>query len=244
MSVTTANPFLDRAEDHFVHGHLLGGWIVDYIDLEESLAVGSLAQEELAHASTFLTLAAMDEAGRDAFVFDRPLEQWHPTQLVAQRLHTWPATVLRGLLLSQAAVVRSTLMASSEDSTVRDAAAVLAAEQHLHVLHWERWVRLLASHERTAAEFAGCAVEVLALGGDVFGVATGSGGVEGQESAHRAWTSRVAASLAATGVDAAALGEVPVARRPATEQPELVEVLSEIRSIRAGADDGVRGLYR
>ena len=244
MSVTTANPFLDHAEDHFVHGHLLGAWIVDYIDLEESLAVGSLAQEELAHASTFLTLAGMDEAGRDAFVFERPLEQWHPTRLLAQRLHTWPATVLRGLLLSQAAVVRSALMGACDDTTVRDAAAVLAAEQHLHVVHWERWVRLLASHDRTAAELVGCAIEVLPLGGDVFGAVPGAGGAEAQESAHRDWTSRVAASLAATGIDAEALDEVPVARQPATQQPELVDVLSEIRSIRAGADDGVRGLYR
>ena len=48
------------ADDLFLHGHDLTRWITDYVDIEESMAVGSMSQEELAHGATLLEFAGDD----------------------------------------------------------------------------------------------------------------------------------------------------------------------------------------
>jgi 1,2-phenylacetyl-CoA epoxidase catalytic subunit len=233
------------AEDHFVHGHLLSGWITDYIDLEESLAVGSIAQEELAHAATLMNVHGLDDVGRDAFVYQRPVEQWWPTRLLAHRLHDWPSTVVRGLLLAHAAVVRSERMSAAEEPAVRDAGVVLAAEQRLHVLHWQRWVHLLGGDPRTADELRQRAAVVLPLARDVFGSSSSSDTPRDRE-AHTTWVCRVDAVLREVDVPVGALGDVPTARSCADQQPELLQVLADVRLLRTGTGvgDGVRGLDR
>ncbi|MCW2725515.1 MAG: hypothetical protein JWN35_2436 [Frankiales bacterium] len=237
---------LSAAEDHFLHGHLLSGWIVDYIDLEESLAVGSIAQEELAHAATLMSVHGLDEVGRDVFVYQRPAQDWRPTRLLAHRLHDWPSTVVRALLLAHAAAVRSERMSASDDPTIRDAGIVLAAEQQLHVMHWERWVQVLGGDARTADELRQRAAVVLPLGGDVFGSASSSSEPTPDRDGHAAWMSRVETVLREVGVPVRSLGDGPSERSPADEQPELLQVLAEIRMLRveAGFGDGVRGLDR
>lgn len=231
------------AEDHFLHGHLLGSWVVDYIDLEESLAVGSVAQEELAHAATYLSLDGLDEAGRDDFVYERPVETWHPTRLLTHRLHDWPATVVRGVLLSHAALLRAEVLCGSDSEPVRAAGAVIAAEQQLHVTHWQRWARLLSGDPRTASEFDHRAAVVVPLGRDVFGRVRPVDPASGRRL-HQSWAQRVASAFDDQQMVAQALGDEPLTRGAASGHAELVEVFDEIRGIRFGPDDGVRGLYR
>ena len=61
---------------------------------------------------------------------------------------------------------------------------------------------------------------------------------------HQSWTQRVASALDDQQMVAEALGAEPLSRSAGTDHPELVEVFGEIRGIRLGPDDGVRGLYR
>ena len=231
------------AEDHFLHGHLLSSWVVDYVDLEQSLAIGPVAQEELAHAATYLSLSGLDEAGRDDFVYERPVETWHPTRLLSQRLHDWPATVVRGVLLSHAALLRAEVLCASDSEPVRAAGAVIAAEQQLHVTHWQRWARLLSGDPRTASEFGHRVAAVVPLGQDMFGTVRDADPASGRRL-HQSWTQRVASALDDQQMVAEALGAEPLSRSAGTDHPELVEVFGEIRGIRLGPDDGVRGLYR
>lgn len=229
------------AEDRFLHGHLLGRWITDYVDLEESLAVGSISQEELAHAATLMEFAGLDDEGRDAFIFERPVEDWQPSALLAHRLHDWPAAVLRGYLLASVGEVGSVLLSHARRQELQSAGQVIAAEQRLHVTHWERWVRMLGQDERTADEFRARAAEVLPLARDVFGAPAfdeASG-----EAAHAAWVDAVSGPLTAVGIPLDALGRTP-APRGGLDDSELAGILGDIRSQRVGAGDGVRGLYR
>ena len=79
------NALLPRfADDLFLHGHDLTGWITDYVDIEESMAIGSMAQEELAHAATLLEFAGDDPVQRDWRLFVRPVDAWAPAALVTR----------------------------------------------------------------------------------------------------------------------------------------------------------------
>lgn len=228
------------AEDRFLHGHLLSRWITDYVDLEESLAVGSIAQEEMAHAATLIEFGGLDLKQRDSFIFERPVQQWQPTALVTHRLETWPATVVRGYLLASVGVIGSLLLSGAHRREVRDAGEVMVAEQRLHVTHWQRWLSLLAGDARTRDELRGCADEVLPLARDVFGDPA-FGRADG-EQAHLAWVSSVAEALGAAGISTQALGDSPAARGRSVG--DVAGILAEVRSLRVGADDGVRALYR
>lgn len=236
---------LSQAEDHFLHGHLLVPWITDYVDLEESLAVGSMAQEELAHAATLMELAGLDLHGRDQFIFERPESAWAPTALLTYRLRDWPATVLRAYLLATAATVRSLLLSGSADPEWARAGEVLLAEQRLHVTHWQRWVLLLGQDGRTSAEFRARAREILPMAADVFAAPTGGPADEPAiaQAAHAAWVDSLTGPLSEVEISPVALGSSPQPRRR-DEGSELTQILAEVRELRRGPDDGVRGLYR
>ncbi|MER7400522.1 hypothetical protein ABT381_33985, partial [Streptomyces sp. NPDC000151] len=88
------------ADDLFLHAHRLAERTVDYTELEEALAVGSIAQEDLAHARTLLGLLGYDEAAADAHFFDRPAALWQPTALTASARDGRAWAVARGLYLA------------------------------------------------------------------------------------------------------------------------------------------------
>jgi 1,2-phenylacetyl-CoA epoxidase catalytic subunit len=239
--VSRLDGLLRVAEDRFLHGHLLSRWITDYVDLEESLAVGSIAQEELAHAATLMEFAGLDDEGRDDFIFERPVEDWQPSALVTHRLHDWPATVLRGYLLASVGEIGSVLLSHARRPELQSAGQVIAAEQRLHVTHWERWVTMLGRDDRTGDELRARAAAVLPLATDVFG-APAFDEANG-EAAHAAWVDAVSGTLTEVGIAVDALGSAPTPRGTSAGS-ELADILGDVRSLRVGAGDGVRGLYR
>ncbi|KQX65242.1 Phenylacetic acid catabolic protein [Streptomyces sp. Root1310] len=155
--------WLALADDLFVLGNRLGERIVDYIDLEESLAVGSIGQEALAHAETVLALHGFDGAAADAHFFERPQAQWRVSRVIA-RLGDWPSTVACGLVIAAAVTVLAEERAADEP-----AIAAVREEQLVHLDHWRRWARALAAWPETRAEFAQAYAEVTRSAGDLFG---------------------------------------------------------------------------
>lgn len=168
------------ADDLFLHGVHLARWIVDYVDLEESLAVGTLAQEQQAHARELLIAAGLDAAECDRRLFDRPACDWAPSRLAADPIEEWPQVVAAGLLLTHAtlamlaeadatdmdaadppakppAVVAITSGSEAPDRDPADEAgarvAGIVAEQRLHLMHWQRWAVLLAGSPATRELF-------------------------------------------------------------------------------------------
>jgi 1,2-phenylacetyl-CoA epoxidase catalytic subunit len=238
-------PALRRyAEDQFLHGHLLSSWIVDYIDLEESLAVGSIAQEDLAHAALLIELAGEDAAGRDRFIYERPLARWWPSRLVVAGERDWPATVLRGLLVASAGLLLSRELAGAGPPRVGQAAATMRAEQELHLTHWAAWVRLLGDDPRTREELRTRASGVLPLARDLFGAAPGMPAAPVRHRLHAALAEQLHPLLDRAGLDASLLGAQPTARTAGDAQPGLARTLATVRALRVGPDDGVRAVYR
>jgi|tagenome__1003787_1003787.scaffolds.fasta_scaffold20987097_5 1,2-phenylacetyl-CoA epoxidase catalytic subunit len=239
----TPDQLLRAAEDHFLHAQLLSAWIVDYIDLEESLAVGSIVQEELAHGATLLEVAGHDRIDRDVLIYERPLDDWYPTRLLGIELPGWPAAILRALLLSCAAVVRSDLWAVQAEPPLRAASAVLVSEQRLHVAHWSRWTELLGNDPSTRGELLAAAESLLPLGGDLFGERPGAAGAPDRRALHATWLELVQPGLASARVEAELLPRQSVARQSAREQPGAVAALNRARALRVDAEGGVRGVY-
>ena len=155
-------------DDQIVQAHRLSRWIVDYVDLEESLAVGSMAQDLLAHAGLMLEHAGVSHEERDELVYVRPAPAWQISRLSSWAAARWPETVIRQLFFTHASLV---LIADD----VRDgppslmpggAAEIVAAELAVHRDHWRRWTGLLADGARD--ELHGAIGEAAGRCGDLF----------------------------------------------------------------------------
>lgn len=186
------------ADDLFLHGVHLARWIVDYVDLEESLAVGTLAQEQVAHARELLTAGGLDAGAADRRLFDRPVDEWAPSRLAADPIETWPQVIAVGLLLSHAtlamlaeadldtdptaeaddeevaplavsAKTAKTGDGSAEAAEIAARIAGIVAEQRLHLLHWQRWITLLAGSPATRDAFVDTLHWAGQLAGDLLG---------------------------------------------------------------------------
>ncbi|MGW2915937.1 Phenylacetic acid catabolic protein [Streptomyces asoensis] len=196
------------ADDLFVLGNRLGERIVDYIDLEESLAVGSIGQEALAHAETVLALHGFDEAAADAHFFDRPQSRWQVSR-VTGLLGDWPSTVACALVVSAAVTVLA-----EESAAYGPAIAAVRDEQLVHLDHWRRWARALAAWPETREEFARAYAEVTHHAGDLFGAAihdTPAGAADASATAARLHA-RLAALVGDSGGPGSRLPHQPVPR--------------------------------
>ncbi|GLW26246.1 hypothetical protein Mame01_62880 [Microbispora amethystogenes] len=161
--------WLALADDLFVLGNRLGERIVDYIDLEEALAVGSIGQEALAHAGTILVLCGFDQPAVDARFFDRAQAQWQVSRVV-ERLTDWPSLVAGGLVIAAAVAVLAERTAEAEPGAEwLSAISAIRDEQLVHLDHWRRWARALAAWPETRAEFARAYADVTECAGDMFG---------------------------------------------------------------------------
>ncbi|MDN3029382.1 Phenylacetic acid catabolic protein [Streptomyces sp. S.PB5] len=207
------------AEDLFVLGNRLGERIVDYIDLEESLAVGSIGQEALAHAETILTLHGFDARAADAHLFERPQEQWRVSRVIGL-LTDWPSTVAGGLVLAAAVSVLAEERAAGEP-----AFAAIRDEQLVHLEHWRRWARALAAWPETDQEFTQAYADVTHCAGDLFGA-------DPHNPLTQTLHARLAARIGDSGVPGSRLPHQPVPRAAGRGGSVLADCLRRGRLVR------------
>ncbi|MGW7259289.1 Phenylacetic acid catabolic protein [Streptomyces sp. NPDC054834] len=215
--------WLALADDLFVLGNRLGERIVDYIDLEESLAVGSIGQEALAHAETILSLHGFDEAAADTHFFERPQEQWQVSRVIG-RLGDWPSTVACGLVIAAAVSVLAEERADDEP-----AIAAIRDEQLVHLDHWRRWARALAAWPETHEEFTQAYADVTHCAGDLFGAAP-------HDARTEALHERLAALVGDSGGPGSRLPHLPVPRAAGMGGSVLADCLARGRLVREHYD--------
>ncbi len=211
--------WLALADDLFLLGNRLGERIVDYIDLEESLAVGSIGQEALAHAETVLSLHGFDESAADAHFFERPQEQWQVSGVIG-RLGDWPSTVVCGLVIAAAVTVLAEERAANDP-----AIAAIRDEQRVHLDHWRRWARALAAWPETGEEFTQAYAEVTQRAGDLFGAGP-------QDALTGALHERLAALVSDSGGPGSCLPHLPVPRAAGRGGSVLADCLARGRLVR------------
>lgn len=217
------------ADDLFVLGNRLGERIVDYIDLEESLAVGSIGQEALAHAETVLALHGFDGPAADAHFFERPQARWRVSRVIG-RLGDWPSTVACGLVIAAAVTVLAEERAADEP-----AIAAIRDEQLVHLDHWRRWARALAAWPETREEFAQAYAEVTQSAGDLFDAGPQdvlTGALPGPSAAAVELHGRLAALVSDSGGPGSLLPHLPVPRAAGMGGSVLADCLARGRVVR------------
>lgn len=234
---------LPWADDLFLHCQQLIRWVTDYVDLEESLAIGSVAQEELAHAGVLLDLAGCTPEDRDRLIYRREPAGWYPSRLVLWPADDWPATVARGFLLTQGSLAMVAALEQAGGDRLAGAATVIAAEQQLHARHWRRWVEILAHDPDTAEPFAAALAAAAGAADDFFGLPECPVSLD-PATLHRGFLDRVGKELVELGVDVPALPAEPVGREAGGGAPGLDRLLHQVRRIRDANPDRVYGIYR
>jgi 1,2-phenylacetyl-CoA epoxidase catalytic subunit len=234
---------LPWSDDLFLHHHQLVRWVTDYVDLEESLAIASVSQEELAHANVLLEQAGCTVEERDWRIFLRDVGEWAPSRLAVWPVEDWPTTVARGFLLTEASLVLVAELQRRGTESLQDAATVVEAEQQLHARHWRRWVDILEGDPDTTEGFRADLAQAAARCDDLFGFAIGSAVLDAQ-ALHRAFHAAVETQLAELGISGPPLPREAVGRKPGTATPELARHLSRVRQVRAANPDWVYGIYR
>jgi len=152
---------LRLGDDGLVLGHRLSEWIGFAPVLEEELALGNIALDQLDLAQAALGLAAeLEGAGRDAdaLAYSREDGQFRNALLVEQPNHDFAWTVARQALFDAFALPNSRALASSADPRLAAIGAKAAKEAEYHARHARSWVLRLGdgtaeSHRRMQTAF-------------------------------------------------------------------------------------------
>lgn len=231
------------ADSLFIHGHNLSRWIVDYVDLEESLAIGSIAQDQIAHASSLYELAGVDPTERDRLIFERPAVQWEVSRLVQLPLYDWPGVVVQGWLFSSTCLTWLDKRGRAASEDVKEVTSIIWAEQHLNLAHWDAWIRLLASNNWARDKTAIWIQQLFPLASDLFATyLDGSQARENNEELIHTWTSLVLQDLATMEFDEKSVFS-QTAAKPNGVDAKFIQLIDDLQSLRAG-QTGTRGLYK
>jgi ring-1,2-phenylacetyl-CoA epoxidase subunit PaaC len=146
MSETTPKLFeyaLRLGDDALVLGHRLSEWIGFAPVLEEELALGNIALDNLDLAQAALTLAAeVEGAGRDAdaLAYSRDDTGFRNALLVEQPNHDFAWTVARQALFAAFALPNYRALAKSAEPRLAAIGAKAARETEYHARHARSWV--------------------------------------------------------------------------------------------------------
>ena len=222
------NPLvLAWCDDLFVQGHQFAGWITDYIDLEQSLAMGSISQELLAHSSALMGACGLSALDRDERIYRRPATQWFPSAVSPVPAHDWPATVARGFLLNRATLVMRQALELPDQPRVQQLADVIKGEEDLHGVHWERWISIFGRAPAIRDDLADAIETAAADAVDVFGLPDGTENEDDLLSRPRAelhamWTAEVTDILGRNGFPSPTFAAEPAPRRPGGSAVECI----------------------
>jgi ring-1,2-phenylacetyl-CoA epoxidase subunit PaaC len=146
-SVALGELLLALADDDFVLGFADSEWTGIAPHLEEDVAMSSLAQDELGHASAYYgLLAGLTDRDPDRIAYDRPAEAFRHCRLVDHGRGDWARTMTRRWLYDTANAVRLEALAGSTDRSLADLVVKVRREETYHLLHGEAWLERLANH--------------------------------------------------------------------------------------------------
>ena len=163
---------LALADDLFVQCQTLSPWTTNYVDFEESLAVGSIAQEILAHSGVLMEWAELDKDQRDRRIFARSASDWKVAELSFLSADSWPELICSAYFLTQASRINVNALMTDSSKNGRSLRLV-HSEQLLHLSHWRRWITILLSDVDTELDVNSALRSVLDRVGDIFPSSTG-----------------------------------------------------------------------
>jgi ring-1,2-phenylacetyl-CoA epoxidase subunit PaaC len=147
---------LRLADDALIYAQRLGGWIAAAPQLEEDVALGNIALDQLGQARSLLTYAGVLEgAGRDedALAYFRDERDFLNAQIFELARGDFGATVVRMLVVASYQFELYTRLQDSSDETLAAVAAKAVKEVDYHRDHATQWALRLGdgtdeSHRR------------------------------------------------------------------------------------------------
>ena len=152
VSRGSAKPSEDAAEfalrlgdDALILAQRLGHWISRAPELEEDVALGNIALDELGHARSFLSYAGgLDGRSEDDLAYFRREHEFRSAHLFEQPNGDFAVTIARQFVVSYYQFELYRRLTSSTDSTLAGIAAKAVKEVDYHRDHSAQWVLRLA----------------------------------------------------------------------------------------------------
>jgi len=152
VSRGSAKPSEDAAElalrlgdDSLVLAQRLGHWISRAPELEEDIALGNIALDQLGHARSFLSYAGgLDGRSEDDLAYFRREPEFRSAHLFEQPNGDFAATIARQFVVSYYQFELYRRLAGSTDATLAGIAAKAVKEVDYHRDHSAQWVLRLA----------------------------------------------------------------------------------------------------
>jgi ring-1,2-phenylacetyl-CoA epoxidase subunit PaaC len=158
MTTTTqkalAHKLLSLADNELILSHRNAEWIGHGPILEEDIAIGNIAQDELGHATVWYGLYnAITGDDADALVFLRNAADFRNVQMVELPKGDWAFTMLRQYLFDAYEVVMLSALQASAYRPLAEAVAKIRNEEIYHYRHTSAWIKRLGlgteeSHSR------------------------------------------------------------------------------------------------
>ena len=147
----TAEYALRLGDDALILAQRLGHWISRAPELEEDIALGNIALDELGHARSFLSYAGgamMNDDGsarcEDDLAYFRREHEFRSVQLFEQPNGDFAATIARQFVVSYYQFLLYSRLTESQDATLAAIAAKAVKEVDYHRDHAAQWVLRLA----------------------------------------------------------------------------------------------------
>jgi ring-1,2-phenylacetyl-CoA epoxidase subunit PaaC len=152
MTTTAAPPIvgldsllLSMADDEFVIGFSDSEWTGIAPFLEEDVAMSSLSQDELGHATALYgLLAEMIGTEPDTIAYDREPSEYRHARLLDHGRGDWAMTIARRYLYETADAVRLEALADGTWSPLAELVGKLQREERYHAMHISAWFERLA----------------------------------------------------------------------------------------------------
>jgi phenylacetate-CoA oxygenase PaaI subunit len=234
---------LGWADDEMLLAHQLGHLLSRYTEVEELIAIGSLAQDDLAHAVLLYGLLEPDPRERDRLFFERDLGEFRCSALIGHEVDGWEQVVARQYLYKSAEALRLREAADRAPTALQAAAHGMAAEEHLHRAHWEHWCEVLAASPEGAERLRRAVGVLWATTGDLFAPHQEATDLDWPaEGLFGEWRDGVAGFLGTLGLEAPAEAPtVPPNPRAGVTDPALAADLERSRRVYEQDANGVWG---
>ena len=136
---------LTLADDEFVLGFWDSEWTGIAPQLEEDVAMSSLATDELGHARAFYELlGTLTGRDPDAIAYDRPPDDFRHARILDHPRTDWAFSGARRWLYDTADAVRLEALAESSYEPLARLVVKVRREERYHLMHADAWLRRLA----------------------------------------------------------------------------------------------------
>ena len=199
------------ADDEFVLGFWDSEWTGIAPILEEDVAMSSVSQDEIGHATAWYELLArLTDDDADRLAFGRAPDEYRHAAIMNHARNDWAFTIARRFLYEHADAVRLEAMSRSSFAPIAELAAKMRREETYHLMHFDLWLRRLAESGGEARErLATALVRLAADAATVFTPLAGEADLIGAgilpeplEELRRRWTAKVGSMVADLGLPA------------------------------------------